>query len=384
MSSMSRIYLDHNATTRVCAEARQAMARFLDGDFGNPSSIHAEGRVARQAVEAARDEVAALLHARGEEILFTSGGTEGDNLAIRGAAQAARARDPRRTRVVTSPLEHPAVGASVAELRARGFGVSHVAVDAAGAFDPAALEAVLGDDVALVTLALANHELGTLYPIAELAARAHAHGALVHTDAVQAAGKTLIDVGALGVDLATVSSHKLYGPKGVGALYVRRGVVLPPLVVGGHQERERRPGTENVAGVVGFGAAARRARAACVSEAVEVARLRDRLEAGALALGARRNGPVAGRVGNTANLAWHGADGQLVVMSLDLAGVAASTGAACTSGSVEPSPVLLALGQSRADAASAVRFSLGRDNTQVEIDRVLALLPKIIERVRRA
>jgi cysteine desulfurase len=378
MRDVKRIYFDHNATAPLVASVRAAMAD-ADERFGNPSSIHAEGRRARDAIEQARAQVARLVGADSDELVFTSGGTEGDHLAVRGLAEAARAADPRRTRVVTSPLEHPAVLGAVEGLRARGFSVSFARVDPEGGI----VELPLGDDVALVTLALANHELGNVYPIAELTKRARAAGALVHTDAVQAAGKLACDVRALGVDAATISAHKLGGPKGVGAVFVARGRTLAPLYAGGHQERERRPGTENVSGIVGFGAATRHALEGADDRRAHVTALRDRLEAGALALGARRNGGAA-RVGNTANLAWEGVEGELLVESLDLEGVACSTGAACTSGSIEPSPVLLACHQSRALARSAVRFSLGPSNTEEEVERVLVLLPELIRRVRGA
>jgi cysteine desulfurase len=350
MSGVSRIYFDHNATTPLCSAARQAMLRVLDEELGNPSSIHREGRRARQAVEEARDEVARLVGGAAEEIVFTSGGTEADQLAL-------RALGPE---VVTSPVEHPA---------ALGERVLRVLAD--GTIDPASIP-----DGRPLSIQLANHELGNIFPIASLK-----RAALFHCDAVQAAGKVTIDVRALGVDLLSISGHKIGGPKGVGALWVRRGVDLPPLFRGGHQERERRPGTENVAGIVGFGAAAKEARALAQVDAVRA--LRDRLEAGALALGARRNGADL-RVGNTTNLAWEGVPGELLVAALDLEGVAASTGAACTSGSVQPSPVLRALGQSPERAREAVRFSLGSTNSAAEVARVLALLPSLIARIRSA
>jgi len=384
---MSSIYLDHNATTRVDPEVRRAMLRFLDEEFGNPSSIHAAGRAARDAIEQARREVARLCGGRADEIVFTSGGTEGDNLAVRGAARAARTADARRTRIVSSPLEHPAVAGALASLAGEGFAVTLLPVDAAGRIDPDELARALGDDVALVSLQLANHELGNLYPIAELASRARSAGAWFHTDAVQAAGKIPLQLATLGVDVATISAHKLHGPKGVGAIYLREGRVLSPHTVGGHQERERRPGTENVPGVVGFGVAARLAVDGGLARSAEISSLRDRLEAGARALGARVHGDLsspASRVGNTSNLAWDGVEGELLVENLDLEGIAASTGAACTSGSLEPSPVILALGQARGRAREAVRFSLGRDNTASEIDRVLALLPSLLMRIRAA
>jgi cysteine desulfurase len=381
--AMRRIYLDHNATTRLHPDARAEMAPFLDEEFGNPSSIHAAGRAARDAVERARERVARLIGAGRDEIVLTSGGTEGNNLAIRGAAEAARSLDEGRVRVLVSPVEHPSALGAAEALRARGFAVEQLRVDGAGRVDPGELERRLLSDVALVSVQLANHETGVVQPIAALADLAHARGAWFHSDVVQAAGKVALDVRALGVDAATLSAHKLYGPKGAGAIYVRGGRALAPLALGGHQERERRPGTENVAGVVGFGAACELERAHGAEWSAHVARLRDRLEAGLLALGARTNGGEP-RVANTANVAFAGADGESIVINLDLAGVQVSMGAACTSGSVEPSPVLLALGQPREQAREAVRFSLGRENTEEEIDAVLAMLPAIVARVRAA
>jgi cysteine desulfurase len=350
-----RIYFDYNATTPLCSAAREAMTRALD-EFGNPSSIHAEGRRARQLVELARDEVARLVGGLAEEIVFTSGGTESDQLALRGAG-----------RIAISPLEHPAV-------RGAAPGARLLSVGSDGAIDPAAVDF---EGVELVAVQLANHELGNVNPVAELAARKKS--ARFFTDAVQAAGKVRIDAPSLGVDLLSISAHKIGGPKGVGALWIKRGVTIPA-ARGGHQERERRPGTENVIGIVGFGAAAREAQK--LADVERVRGLRDRLAAGAVAIGARVNGRP--EVGNTVNLAWDGVPGELLVAALDLAGVSASTGAACTSGSVEPSPVLLAIGQPRAQAACAVRFSLGAGNTVEEVDRVLAMLPEMLERIRRA
>ncbi len=372
---MTRVYLDHNATTPLHPAARAAMARWLDDEFGNPSSIHAEGRAARHAVEEARRQVAGLIGARADEIVFVAGGTEADHLAIRGGAHAARKLDPRRKVVVTTAIEHPAVLGATAALADEGFEVRVCPVDGEGRLDFAGR---IDDTVALVSVQTANHELGTLLPIAAVAERARGCGVWLHTDAVQAAGKCALDVAALGVDFLSLSAHKLGGPKGVGALYVRRGRTPSPLF-GGHQERGQRGGTENVIGIVGFAAAAQR----LVMDGA-VASLRDRLEAGAVALGARVNGGAVARVGNTSNVAFDGVEGELLVGALDLAGVAASTGAACTSGSVEPSPVLLALGQSAARAKEAVRFSLGPSNTEGEIDRVLALLPSLLARIRSA
>jgi len=382
---MARIYLDHNATTPIDPRVRAAMLRVLDEDFGNPSSVHAEGRRARQAVEAARAEIARLVAAAPEDVILTSGGTEADQLGVRALAAIARGRDPARRRVVTTRLEHPAVVGAVEQLAAGGaVEVTFVAAEADGRVDPARVAAALGPDVALVCVMAANHEVGTLQPVEEIARAAHAAGALVHVDLVQAAGKIALDVGALDADAAALSAHKLGGPKGAGALVVRRGLVVPPLLGGGHQERERRPGTENVPGVVGFGEAARLAREEGLASFAAVATLAARLEAGLVALGARVHGAGAPRVGNTVSAAFPGCPGDLVVESLDLAGVAASTGAACTSGRRAPSPVLLAMGLDRARAAEAVRFSLGRSTTAAEVDAVLALLPAIVARVRAA
>ena len=379
---MSRIYLDHNATTRTHPDVRAAMAPCLEECFGNPSSMHMEGRRARDAVERARREVAVFLGGAPEEIIFTSGGTEGDNLAIRGAAHAIR-RQSGRTVMISSPLEHPAVRASLEALAAEGFAVRLVPVQLDGSLDLAALGRLLDEQTALVTLQMANHELGHLYPIPQIAGLVHEAGALLHTDAVQAAGKVPIDVATLGADLLTLSGHKMYGPKGAGAVYLRRGIELDPLVLGGHQERERRGGTENVAAIVGLGAACAIARREQAAWAEKVTVLRDRLETGALTIpGAQRFGGDP-RVPGTTNLGFAGVEGELVLAGLDLAGVAVSTGAACTSGSLDPSPVLLALGLDRQTALTAVRFSLGRETTPQEIDHVLAVLPEIVERVRR-
>ena len=378
------IYLDHNATTRLHPVARQAIMPFLDEEWGNPSSIHGPGRRAREAVEQARAAIARLCGGRAEELVLTSGGTEADQLAVVGAARAMRARQADRTRILVSAIEHPAVAQAARGLERDGFSVAVVPVDERGRLRLSALDELVDATVALVSVQLANHELGNVLPVAEVARRAHAAGALVHTDAVQAAGKIPVDVGALGVDLLSLSAHKLYGPKGAGALWVRDGVTLAPVAGGGHQERGRRPGTENVAGVVGFGAAAARVMEEGAAWAQREAQLRNRLESGAIAVGARVSGDTDARVPNTTNLAWDGVEGELLVESLDLEGVACSTGAACTSGSLEPSPVLLALGQPNGRAREAVRFSLGRDTTEEEIDRVLALLPRLLARIRSA
>jgi cysteine desulfurase len=375
---------DHNATTRLAAEVRAAMEPFWGERYGNPSSQHGLGRLARDAVESARRQVAALVRARPDEIVFTSGGTESVNLGVRGAARAARAAG-RGNHVLASPLEHPAVLGSLDELSQDGFAVTLLAPDERGRIGADAVAAALRDDTVLMTLALANHELGNLYPVASLTAPARARGVLCHSDAVQAAGRVAIDVGALGVDLLSLSAHKMHGPKGVGALYVRADSPFRPLLCGGHQERGRRPGTENVPAVVGFGAAAELASGMLPVWQAHIARLRDRLEQGALALpGARRHGDPEQRVPGTTNLGFCGVDGEIVAIALDLEGVAVSTGAACTSGTVRASPVLRALGLPEARAPEGGRVSLGHDNTAEEVERVLALLPMIVERARRA
>ena len=357
------------------------MARALEEHFGNPSSVHAAGRAARDWVERARAEVASLVGAEVEEIVFCSGGTEGDNLAIRGAAHETRRRTGRDL-VISSPLEHPAVLGSLDLLRREGFRIALLPVTSDGEIDPAEIVRAGEGGAAIVSLAAANHEIGNRYPIADFAAAAHRCGAIFHTDAVQAVGRVPFDFAGAGVDLATLSAHKIYGPKGIGAIVRRRGIELAAIVVGGPQERGHRPGTENVPGIVGFGAACTIVGRERVEWALRIERLRDRLENAALAIdGARRFGSSL-RVPGAANIGFHGVDGELVMMSLDLAGVAVSTGAACSSGSVEPSAVILALGVSRNEAKQAVRFSLGWENTDAEIDRVIALLPEITARIR--
>ena len=377
------IYLDHNATTPVAPEVSEAMAVALRHLPGNPSSPHGPGRAARAAIERARGEVAALIGATAEEIVFTSGGTEGNELAIRGLLRARRARRPgsQRLHVVSSPIEHPSVHGALAAAEVE---VTLLPVAGDGTIDPQALRAALRPDTALVTLALANHELGNVYDVPGLAAIAREVGALFHVDAVQAAGKISVDAHALAVDALTISAHKLHGPKGVGAIFLRRGAPFDPAARGGHQERERRSGTENVAGIVGFGVAARLAAAELTSEGARLVALRDRLEARLLAIAdSRRHGDRARALPGTLNVGFADAPGQLVAAALDLEGLAVSTGAACTSGSLDPSPVLLALGLSRQEAACALRFGLGRGTTADEIDRAAALVGEIVPRVRR-
>jgi cysteine desulfurase len=329
------------------------MVAALD-EVGNPSSLHAEGRRARDLVERARDQVARAVGGRREEIVFTSGGTEANNLALRLG----------RRRVV-SAIEHPSVDG------AAGGEAARVRVDRHGRVDLAALAALV-DGETLVSVQLANHEIGVVQDVAAIVALAHQRGARVHTDAVQAVGKLAVDVRALGVDALSLSAHKLGGPKGAGALWLRDGLDVEALLSGGHQERERRPGTENVVGIVGFGAA-------CGVLELPSSALRDRFERGARALGARVAAEAAPRAPTTSYVAFDGVAGELLMQALDLEGVAVSTGAACSSGSLEPSPVLHAI-----DFPEGIRVSLGRDTTADEIDRVLALLPPLLERIRQA
>ena len=383
------LYFDHNATTPLRTEVVEAMTAALRDLPGNPSSAHAPGRAARAAVEQARAEIAALVGAAAEEIVFTSGGTEGNDLAIRGllrGALVARGGDGKgagggRLHAVSSAIEHPSV---LGALAAAEVDLTLLPVGSEGTIDPEALRAVLRPDTALVTLALANHELGNIHDVAAFASRARGASALFHADGVQAAGKIAIDVRALGVDALTLSAHKIHGPKGVGAIYLRRTAPFAPLTAGGHQERERRGGTENVAGIIGFGVAAQLARREIAEASARIAQLRDRLEARLLAIpGARRHGDRSRCLPGTLNLGFPGAPGQMVAAALDLEGVSVSTGSACTSGSLAPSPVLLALGLPSEDASSAIRFGLGRDTTEGDIDRVAALVAEIVARVRR-
>jgi cysteine desulfurase len=374
------IYLDHNATAPLLPEVRAAMQAALGDSWANPSSIHAAGRRARSAVESARARVAALIGADGEEIVFTSGGTESNHLAIRGLLPATG-----RPAVVSSRLEHPSVLGALEQLAQLGRSLRWLPALDDGQLALADFEATMAGDTGLVTLALVNHELGNIYPVAELAGRAHAAGALFHADAVQALGRLPLAVGTLGVDALSLSAHKIGGPKGVGALWIKRGLQAASLLSGGHQERERRAGTENVPGIVGFGEACRLAGQELSERAQRAAGLRDRLEAKLLTIpGARRHGDPQRRAPGVSNLGFRGAAGQLVAIGLDLEGVAVSTGAACSSGTVAPSPVLLALGLPPDQAREAVRFSLGPDNTEQDVDRAAALVEAVVARVRAA
>lgn len=376
-----RVYLDHNATTPVAAEVADAMHEAVRGCFGNASSIHAFGQAAKAALDDARSAVAELLGARPNDVIFTGSGTEADNLAIRGVAEASPAAGRRH--LVASAVEHEAVLNTLKALSKRGWTSTLLPVGAAGVVEPAALEAAITDDTALVSVMHANNEIGTLQPIAELAGVAHRHGALFHTDAVQSAGKVPLDVSALGVDLLSISAHKFNGPKGVGAIWIRRGLRLVASTTGGRQERNRRAGTENVPAIVGLGVAARLAAAKLAREAARLRALRDRLESSLLdrVPDAAVNG-TGERVPNTTNISFHGVEAEALLIALDLVGIAVSTGSACSSGTLDPSHVLRAMGLTPRRAQSSIRFSLGLGNTDEEVDRLVGVLPPLVARLR--
>jgi cysteine desulfurase len=377
-----RIYLDHNATTPPSDAVIQRMSTALRDEFGNPSSVHHFGQRAKAVIDEARSAVAALLSAEPGDIVFTGGGTEGDNLAIRGVAEALEPSG--RKHLIASAVEHEAVLNTLKALARRGWKTTLLPVDESGVVDPDALRSAITDDTALVSIMHANNEIGTVQPIGELAAIARDRRALFHTDAVQSAGKIPIDVRALGVDLLTLSAHKFYGPKGVGALWIRRGVRLQPPLTGGKQERSRRAGTENVAGIAGMGVAAREALAKMDAEAARLTVLRDRLEEGILhsVSGTALNGIRDPRVPNTTNISFDRTEAESLLIALDLAGVAVSTGSACSSGTLEPSHVLKAMGFPSHRTQNSLRFSLGTANTEADIDRVIAVLPGIVEKLR--
>jgi cysteine desulfurase len=377
-----RIYLDHNATTPVDSVAAEAMTRALQSLFGNASSVHYYGQQAKTELDAARSSVASLVGADPSEIIFTSGGTEADNFAIRGVAEALEVTG--RKHLVTSGIEHEAVLNTFKALAKRGWKTTILPLDATGIVSVERLRDAVTDDTVLVSLMHANNEIGTIQPIPALAAAAHERGALFHTDAVQSAGKIPVDVRALGVDLLSLSAHKFYGPKGAGALWVKRGVRLAPFLSGGKQERNRRAGTENVPGLIGMGVAAERALRKMPEESVRLAALRDRLESAILASVPNTvvNGSRDARVPNTTNISFDRIEAESLLIALDLEGVAVSTGSACSSGTLEPSHVLKAMNLSSHRAQNSIRFSLGATNTEEQIDRVVEILPRIVAKLR--
>jgi cysteine desulfurase len=379
---MSRIYLDHNATTPVAGACVDAMAAVLREDFGNPSSVHHFGQKAKSLIDDARASVARLLNADPSEVVFTGSGTEGDNLALRGAADVLE--QTGRKHLVTSGIEHEAVINTAKALARRGWEVTWVPVGTSGIVSPDAVREALTARTGIVSVMHANNEVGTIQPVAEIAALAKAAGAIMHVDAVQSAGKIPLDVKSLGADLVAISAHKIYGPKGVGALWIRRGVRLVAATTGGRHERGRRAGTENTAGIVGFGVAATLAREHREAEAVRLSALRDRLEAGILATveGTAVNGDPTMRVPNTTNISFDRVEAESLLIGLDLAGIAVSTGSACSSGTLEPSHVLKAMGLPPHRTQNSIRFSLGAANADAEVDRTLAVLPGIVAKLR--
>ncbi len=378
-TDVTPIYLDYNATTPLDALVLEAMHAALRETWGNPSSLHAFGQQARAALDDARGHVAALAGATPAEVVFTGSGTEADNLAVRGVLGAAR--EPRR-KLLYSAIEHHAVINSAKALAEEGWPVEAVRVRADGVLDLDDLRARLDEHTALLSVMLANNETGVLQPLDEVVRLAHERGALVHCDAVQAAGKLPLDFARAGFDLMALSAHKLYGPKGVGALLVKRGTPMKAWLRGGSQERNRRAGTENVAGIVGFGRAAQIARGRQAEDAMRLGALRDELEQRLLAIpDTLRNGDGP-RVANTTNLSFSGVDAESLLMALDLAGVAVSTGAACAAGAIEPSHVLRGMGLALARVQSSVRFSLGRATTRDDVDRAAAAVEEAVARQR--
>ncbi len=377
-----RAYFDHNATTPPAPEVTEAVVRALNEDFGNASSVHHFGQRAKAQLDEARSAVAALLGAEPAEIVFTSGGTESDNLALRGAAEALEPSGRRH--IVASSIEHEAVLNTVKALVKRGWTSTLLPVDASGIVAPASLASAITPGTAIVSVMHANNEIGTVQPIADLAAIAHEHGALFHTDAVQSAAKIPVDVKALGVDLLSVSAHKFNGPKGAGALWIRRSTRLVPTMTGGKHERSRRGGTENVPGIAGMGVAARLAREKLATDAVRIAALRDRLERGILerVSGTVVNGAPTPRVPNTTNISFEGVEAESLLIALDLEGFAVSTGSACSSGTLEPSHVLRAMGFGSPRTQNSIRFSLGLGNDEAQVDALLAKLPAVVGKLR--
>ena len=378
---MKRIYLDYAATTPVHPEVVEAMLPYFTEHYGNPSSVHQFGLQAKVAMRDARAQVAGLIGAREEEIVFTGGGSEADNLAIKGVAWA---NGKKGRHIITSTIEHHAVLETLHFLEKEGFRVTYLPVDGEGMVDPDAVRDVITGETVLISIMHANNEVGTIQSIAEIGAMAREHEILFHTDAVQTVGHLPIDVKRQNVDMLSASAHKLYGPKGVGILYVRKGVRLTPLIHGGEQERRRRASTENIPGIVGFGKAAEIAQVEMVEEGRRITALRDRLIEGLLERidEISLNGHRTRRLPNNVNVSIRYVEGESMLLNLDMEGIAASTGSACSSGTLEPSHVLLALGRTHEEAHGSLRMSLGRYNTDEDIDRVLDVLPGIVNKLR--
>ncbi|MFC1978267.1 cysteine desulfurase NifS [Chloroflexota bacterium] len=378
---MKQIYLDYSATTPTRSEVVEAMLPYFTEVFGNPSSIYSYALEAREAMEKARAKVADLIGARNEEIVFTSGGTEADNFALKGVASVI---EPKGNHIITSSIEHHAVTETAKFLGRRGFSVTYLPVDAYGLVDASSVKKAITDKTILISIMQANNEIGTIEPIAEIARIAREAEVYFHTDAVQTVGHIPVDVNELGVDLLSMSAHKLYGPKGVGALYIRKGTKLVPFMHGGEQERSRRASTQNVSGIVGFGKAAELAKQEMSEEAERLIHLRDKLTKGLQERidHIQLNGHPSKRLPNNANVSIDYIEGESMVLNLDLEGICASTGSACTSSSLEPSHVLLALGLPPEQAHGSLRFSLGKWTTEEDIERVLDILPRIVAKLR--
>ena len=377
-----RVYLDHNATTPLAPIVVNRMAAVLREDYGNPSSLHYFGQSAKALIDEARSAVATLIGAAPTEIVFTGGGTESNNFSIRGTAEVLEVSGRRH--LITSAIEHEAVLNTFKALRKRGWEITILPVDQTGIIAPNTLREALKEKTALVSIMHANNEIGTIQPIAELAAIAHKSGAVVHTDAVQSVGKIPVNVKALGIDILSLSAHKFNGPKGIGALWVRRGVRLTPFMLGGKQERGRRAGTENVPGIVGLGTAANLAVDKFEKPENEIATLRDRLKNGILKAvpGTVVNG-TGPCIPNTVNISFDRVEAESLLIALDLEGIAVSTGSACSSGTLEPSHVLRAMGFSAHRTQNSIRFSLGNENNEKEVDRVISVLPGVVEKLRK-
>jgi len=377
-----RVYFDYNATTPLAPQVAEAVATASQDLFGNASSVHYFGQQAKAALDDARSAVATLIHGDSSEVVLTSGGTEADNFAIRGVAEAADVSG--RKHLVASAIEHEAVLNTLRALARRGWRTTLVPVDQSGIVSPDRVREALADDTAIVSVMHANNEIGTIQPIAALSAIAHERGALMHTDAVQSAGKIPVDVRELGVDLLSLSAHKFNGPKGAGALWIKRGTRLQPILTGGKHERNRRAGTENVPAVVGMGVAARLALGKMAGEGARVGALRNRLEEGILRTvpGTAVNGARPSRVPNTTNISFDRVEAESLLIALDLEGIAVSTGSACSSGTLEPSHVLKAMGLAAHRTQNSLRFSLGMFSTEEEVDRVVEVLPRLVEKLR--
>ena len=378
---MKRVYLDYAATTPTHPAVVTAMLPYMNDTFGNPSSIHSFGQEAKEAIEEARETIAALIGAKNDEIVFTSGGTESDNFAIKGAAYA---NEHRGNHIVASSIEHHAVMEPLKFLEQRGFHVTYLAVDQYGMVDPQDVRKAVSEKTILISVMHANNEIGTIEPIAEIGRIAKEMEIYFHTDAVQTVGHIPTNVNELGADLLAMSAHKLYGPKGVGALYIRKGTKVAPFMHGGEQERRRRASTENVPGIVGFGKAVEISQNEMGAEVERLTLLRDRLIEGLLEHVdcMRLNGHPRKRLPNNVNVSVQFVEGESMLLNLDIEGIAASTGSACSSSSLAPSHVLLALGLSHEEAHGSLRFTLGRETTEEQIERVLEVLPPIVAKLR--